>query len=132
MLSQLEYYQGILFLTTNLVSVVDPAFFSRIDVHLVYLALSKSTRLALWKRMLEFANISDRVSDEDLTDLASYELNGREIKNVIKMGSKWCSIKKEALTAERLRTSIILSAPMSKRCNLDDDTQPGTKRPRLS
>src|SRR4051812_3395039 len=48
-LRQLEYFAGILFLTTNRVSTFDDAFQSRIHVALRYHDLDQDTRLAIWK-----------------------------------------------------------------------------------
>ena len=35
-LRELEYFQGILFLTTNLLETIDRAFRSRVNVHLLF------------------------------------------------------------------------------------------------
>lgn len=44
-LRKLEYFEGVLFLTGNLVSNIDTAFHSRIDIHFEYPDLDKSSRL---------------------------------------------------------------------------------------
>jgi len=49
----LEYYSGILFLTTNKVGHFDEAFKSRIHVSLYYPALDKRSTLKIWKMNLE-------------------------------------------------------------------------------
>ena len=48
----LEYFQGILFLTTNRVSVFDPAFASRIHVGLRYGMLDLKARKKVWGMFL--------------------------------------------------------------------------------
>ncbi|KAF3037082.1 hypothetical protein E8E12_004202 [Didymella heteroderae] len=49
----LEYYKGILILTTNRVGAFDEAFKSRIHLHLYYPALNKDQTLAIWKMNLD-------------------------------------------------------------------------------
>ncbi|KAJ7705121.1 P-loop containing nucleoside triphosphate hydrolase protein, partial [Mycena olivaceomarginata] len=48
----LEYYEGILFLTTNRVNTFDPAFQSRIHMALKYENLEAQARKRLWKDFL--------------------------------------------------------------------------------
>lgn len=52
-LRQLEYYSGILFLTTNIVGVIDEAFKSRIHVALEYPAVDEESTLEIWSKMLQ-------------------------------------------------------------------------------
>lgn len=52
-LRQLEYYSGILFLTTNIVGVIDEAFKSRIHVALEYPAIDEDSTLEIWSKMLQ-------------------------------------------------------------------------------
>ncbi|KAJ4354145.1 uncharacterized protein N0V89_005878 [Didymosphaeria variabile] len=49
----LEYYKGILILTTNRVGAFDEAFKSRIHLHLYYPALNRDQTLAIWKMNLD-------------------------------------------------------------------------------
>jgi hypothetical protein len=48
----LEYYSGILFLTTNRVGVIDEAFKSRIHVSLRYPSLGLSSTKTIWENLL--------------------------------------------------------------------------------
>jgi hypothetical protein len=90
-LRAMEYYRGILFMTTNRVGHFDPAFFSRIHVYIGYKPLDKEGRKRIWTQF--FAKLErergDEVtikaaakkyilSDDVLTDT---EWNGREIRN---------------------------------------------------
>lgn len=52
-LRQLEYYSGILFLTTNIVGVIDEAFKSRIHVALEYPAIDEESTLQIWSKILQ-------------------------------------------------------------------------------
>lgn len=49
----LEYYEGIMFLTTNRVQTFDAAFQSRIHISLEYPELDKPARKAIWRNFLD-------------------------------------------------------------------------------
>ncbi|KAH8683746.1 hypothetical protein BGZ61DRAFT_507865 [Ilyonectria robusta] len=84
-LTKLEYYQGILFLTTNRISSIDHAFQSRVDLFLPYHNLTSAARRQVWENFIERAGRHKfDVSDASLEKLAELKLNGREIKNLIK------------------------------------------------
>lgn len=85
-LRMLEYYSGILFLTTNRVVNIDAAFQSRIHIGIEYPELSLSSRRHVWSNFITLGarQQSHGFSDSDLDLLATYEMNGREIKNVLK------------------------------------------------
>ena len=55
-LRQLEYYQGILILTTNRVEEIDDAFRSRIHFQLAYSDLDAVARKAIWRGFLGNVN----------------------------------------------------------------------------
>ena len=77
----LEYHQGVLFLTTNRVTEFDPAFHSRISVGMHYGPLTADARLQIWHNLLDSAGISG----VDVAALSSHPLNGRQIKNTIRL-----------------------------------------------
>lgn len=84
-LRQLEYYQGLLFLTTNRISTIDPAFRSRVDLILPYHDLDEPARRQVWKnfvRRLPGDNV--QLEEHDFDKLKTVKMNGREIKNLIK------------------------------------------------
>ncbi|KAJ7103087.1 P-loop containing nucleoside triphosphate hydrolase protein [Mycena belliarum] len=80
-LRQLEYYQGILILTTNLIAQCDPAFESRIHFSIHYPDLDSESRKKIWQMFL--LKVSTDVSPADLERLSHIRLNGRQIKNVV-------------------------------------------------
>jgi hypothetical protein len=91
MLRLLEYYRGILFLTTNRVESIDPAFQSRVHCALKYNALNEESRLAIWSDILRHAGIEDAAkSGIDVSALAAHSLNGRQIKNVLQLALALC------------------------------------------
>lgn len=86
-LRMLEYYDGIMFLTTNRVGSFDKAIKSRIHLAIKYPALSHRFRRDLWRAFIS------RLSPEsgpDLMDIASLDklaeeqLNGWQIKNIVR------------------------------------------------
>ncbi|KAI9703001.1 MAG: hypothetical protein M1820_005992 [Bogoriella megaspora] len=86
-LRMIEYYEGILFMTTNRIGTMDIAFQSRIHVTIKYDPLTPDMRERIWTRFI------DRLSDKEviakrellnaLPDIREWELNGRQIRNVL-------------------------------------------------
>ena len=97
-LRQLEYYRGILILTTNMVAQCDPAFEStsvvvfvlnneiltanlgRIHFCIQYPDLDFTSRKAVWKTFIRKA-LKDPtgVSEEDVDRLSEHKMNGRQV-----------------------------------------------------
>jgi SpoVK/Ycf46/Vps4 family AAA+-type ATPase len=80
----LEYFQGILFLTTNRVETFDDAFQSRIHVALRYGDLTSKAKRSIWKMFLERVRAIEGVniasfSEEDYDMLSRHTLNGRQV-----------------------------------------------------
>jgi hypothetical protein len=82
-LRQLEYYSGVMFLTTNRVSTFDPAFFSRISLAINYPRLDWADRQSVWHNVLDGAGVD--TTELDLSALAKYEVNGRNIKTAVRI-----------------------------------------------
>ncbi|KAF7338400.1 p-loop containing nucleoside triphosphate hydrolase protein [Mycena venus] len=78
-LRQLEYYQGILILTTNMPEQCDHAFESRIHFSVNYPELDFASRKIIWAMFFKRGSID--ISDEELCHLALHPINGRQIKN---------------------------------------------------
>jgi hypothetical protein len=94
----LEYYSGILFLTTNRIGVIDEAFKSRIHVSLRYPSLDLPSTTSIWKNLLNVISrdnqtqaIKVEFDENDLLDFAETHFrdheaekttwNGRQIRN---------------------------------------------------
>jgi hypothetical protein len=73
-----------MFLTTNRIRNFDAAFESRIHLTIHYPALDTASRLHIWKTFIKIGNSKSRLSNKDLETLANNEINGRQIKNIIK------------------------------------------------
>jgi SpoVK/Ycf46/Vps4 family AAA+-type ATPase len=107
-LRTLEYYEGILFLTTNRVANMDAAFQSRIHVSMEYPNLTASSRRQIWANFLENSKQKSSVSDEDLDYLSTIELNGRQIKNVLKTSFLLSMRKKTPLKRETIEVVLAI------------------------
>ncbi|KAH9206633.1 P-loop containing nucleoside triphosphate hydrolase protein, partial [Leptodontidium sp. 2 PMI_412] len=86
-LQTLEYFKGIMFMTTNRIGTMDHAFQSRIQFAAEYTTLSTTTRRKIWKVFIERLENDD--SRDDLLDNMDYlkdlKLNGRQIRNTMKL-----------------------------------------------
>ncbi|KAK0624599.1 hypothetical protein B0T17DRAFT_530561 [Bombardia bombarda] len=132
----LEYYDGILILTSNRVGTFDEAFKSRIQLNLRYKNLDEDQRLQIWdnfitrlEKLLEkppprasktaltspFANrntslLSLGVNTKEIRDnmktLAKPNLNGREIRNAISTARQLAMYRQQPLGYEHLRCVI--------------------------
>lgn len=81
----LEYFQGILFLTTNRVETFDDAFQSRIHLALRYGELQPKARKAVWKLFIDRVKAKEGLDlaafkDSDFDMLARNDLNGRQVR----------------------------------------------------
>ena len=82
----LEYFQGILFLTTNRVETFDDAFQSRIHVALRYGELTTKAKKSVWKMFLGKVQEKDGVEtadfkEDDYDTLSRHNLNGRQVRS---------------------------------------------------
>jgi SpoVK/Ycf46/Vps4 family AAA+-type ATPase len=85
----LEYYEGILFLTTNRIQSFDKAFKSRIHLAIKYHPLTPSARAKLWELFIRNTYPDSNLDWMDaacLERLGNVKLNGREIKNAFRTG----------------------------------------------
>ncbi|GLB36892.1 putative ATPase family associated with various cellular activities (AAA) [Lyophyllum shimeji] len=80
-LRHVEYYRGILFLTTNRVRAFDEAFLSRVHVALHFHELSQASKEQVWAAFIAKLGATADVTPEQLTALATHMVNGRQIKN---------------------------------------------------
>jgi SpoVK/Ycf46/Vps4 family AAA+-type ATPase len=105
----LEYYKGIMILTTNRVRSIDTAFESRIDITLSYNSLKESDRQQVWRNFLATMDSKDVDIDEsDLVSLAKLDFNGRQIKSAIKTAKILAASKQEPLNVKHLMVVLIL------------------------
>lgn len=117
-LRELEYYQGILILTTNRMRTFDAAFESRIHFCLEYPDLDAAARETVWRGFVGRAKADPRakveLSEADIRALAGLELNGRQIKNVVGVSLAVAMTRGEGLGMEGVRRTIGLTQNFDK------------------
>jgi hypothetical protein len=119
-LRALEYYDGILILTTNRVGTFDEAFKSRIQLSLHYQRLTDAQRCHIWENFLErLENIDEeRVNIEDLRrnvkEFARYEMNGRQIRNALTTARQLALYDSEVMDCKHLNRAIRISTRFDK------------------
>ncbi|KAH8758320.1 ATPase [Diaporthe sp. PMI_573] len=124
-LRQLEYFQGILFLTTNRVETFDDAFQSRIHIALRYDPLDLKAKKAIFKMFVEKARVQQKVdsppfTEEEYNTLARHDLNGRQIKNTVIRAQALAVNKGEPLSMLHVRQILDVQV------NFDRDLKGGT------
>ncbi|KAK8849096.1 P-loop containing nucleoside triphosphate hydrolase protein [Apiospora arundinis] len=99
----LEYFEGILVLTSNRVGTFDEAFKSRIQLALHYPNLNVPQRRKIWRTFLNrLRNISVGQIDYDdildnLDELARRDINGRAIRNAITTARQLAQYRKQVM-----------------------------------
>jgi hypothetical protein len=73
-----------MFLTSNRINDFDPAFESRIHLTIQYPPLDTQSRLHVWKIFVCMGDVESLLSEKDLEALAKIEVNGRQIRNIVK------------------------------------------------
>lgn len=98
----LEYYDGILILTTNRIGTFDEAFKSRVQLALHYPPLNDEAREEIWHNFM--TSLYEKGEDADfkglkekLHTLAKHKLNGRQIRNTISTARQLAQFKNEKL-----------------------------------
>ncbi|PMD29661.1 hypothetical protein L207DRAFT_474815 [Hyaloscypha variabilis F] len=110
-LRMLEYYEGILILTSNRVGTFDDAFRSRIHIALHYEDLKPRSRKKIWSNFLtrlEDTEEGENVGEikDRLDELAKHNLNGREIRNALSTARQLASHGGEKMNWEHLELAI--------------------------
>jgi SpoVK/Ycf46/Vps4 family AAA+-type ATPase len=110
-LRTLEYYEGILILTSNRVGTFDEAFRSRIHIALHYEDLKPRSRRQIWSNFL--VRLEDTEEGENvghirdrLDELANHKLNGREIRNALSTARQLASYEGKVMGWGHLELAI--------------------------
>lgn len=115
----LEYYDGILILTSNRVGIFDEAFKSRIQVALHYENLNRVSRKRIWQNFLDMLEEDEENVNFDqlkyhLDDLAERELNGRQIRNVLTTARQLAIYRNERLDWQHLNQALTVSSDFNE------------------
>ncbi len=100
-LRMLEYYEGILFLTTNRVKQFDTAFVSRISLAIHY---ERPDMPSLWNMLLTHSKVD--YTDADVVELAEYGINGRQAKMAINTAKAVAAYNEVEVTTAHIRASL--------------------------
>ncbi|KAK1979345.1 hypothetical protein LZ30DRAFT_726568 [Colletotrichum cereale] len=102
----LEYYRGILFMTSNRAETIDRAFHSRIHLTLHYPDLEPAAKNQIWRQFSQRSQLENRLTEENFRNLAQLPMNGRQIKNVLKIAALLAWQEDTALSIDQIRTVL--------------------------
>ncbi|CVK90328.1 related to TOB3 (member of AAA-ATPase family) [Fusarium mangiferae] len=104
----LEYYKGIMMLTTNRYLAIDPAFESRIDLSFVFQDLEPASRAKVWYNFLIREDKALAEDNDAIAKLASMPLNGRQIKSAVKTARILAASENLPLAVDHLQTVVFM------------------------
>ncbi|TAK59545.1 ATP-binding protein [Methylobacter sp.] len=101
-LRTLEYYRGVLFLTTNRSVLIDDAIASRCTARIEYKVPTLEQQLQIWGIMIKNSNM--KVDMKEITKFAKAHPNttGRDIKNLVKLSNLISKARKAPITFDVL------------------------------
>ncbi|CAG8040905.1 unnamed protein product [Penicillium salamii] len=102
----LEYYRGIMFMTTNRASSIDSAFQSRIHLTLHYPELDSVAKERIWRQFTSQLERDETLTDDTYLQLAKRPMNGRQIKNTVKISALLAHKEKVRLGLRHIRTVL--------------------------
>ena len=116
MLKLVEYFSGIMFLTSNRVDSLDPAFQTRITLALRYEQLDKDGRTQVWKSLLVKSGFEDDLVTGaiDPIHLSNAALNGREIKNALRLAMAMAAEMEKPLSQKILLETVDIVSDYKK------------------
>lgn len=131
MLRLVEYHQGIMFLTSNRIESIDPAFKTRITLALQYEPLDFEGRAKVWENLLVKSGFRDIIHTLDLKTLSKWPLNGREIKCALRIAmalasDDGCAISQKLLVDTAM---IVWESNAEMKSNCDVETSSMRRRP---
>lgn len=107
-----------MFLTTNRASAIDKAFESRIDLVIPYEDLDVTARRSVWENFLGHI-VTGKFKSPDFDTLFAYPLNGREIKNAIKLAEIMAAHEGIELGMEQLKDVLNMRRRALRSLTLD-------------
>lgn len=113
-LRTLEYYDGILILTSNRIGMFDEAFKSRIQVALHYEKLNKASRKKVWANFIDMLEEDEEDVDFQeirykLDQLAQNDLNGRQIRNTLTTARQLALFQARRLDWQHIQQALSVS-----------------------
>lgn len=103
-LRTLEYYTGILFMTSNMGTAIDDAIMSRATAHLEYGSPDLEAREKIWEILSEQLDIELTIGDQRALAEHFETAVGRDIKALLKLSKMYCEGKKIECTPEVIKS----------------------------
>jgi AAA+ superfamily predicted ATPase len=100
----LEYQAGIIFLTTNRITDFDKALYSRVHITIEYKALVAAQRRSIWENMAK--QTSHDFTTRDFDRLSQIPLDGRSIKNILRVASLHTKMRERSAGSFDVRIGI--------------------------
>jgi len=117
----LEYYRGILFMTSNRETLIDDAILSRATAHLRYAIPTKQDAIKIWKILAEQFKIEVKDTEVNKIVDALPNASGRDIKSLLKLAKLLAKRKKIDVDCELLNY-------VSKFIDINSEEEKKTKR----
>ena len=102
----LEYFRGIMVMTSNRAHTIDRAFQSRIHLTLHYSDLEPAAKEHIWRQFTSRSESEDTLTDDVYSHLSQLPLNGRQIKNIVKISRLLASQEKTSLGIDQICTVL--------------------------
>jgi AAA+ superfamily predicted ATPase len=112
-----------MFLTTNRVNTFDPAFQSRIHISLDYQELSIDSRKTVWRNFLDASPQEHCITKSQLDSLSRMNLNGRQIKNILKIARLLATRKEEKLSHDHITTTLEVTQHLHNETQFSERTR---------
>ncbi|KAI0018103.1 P-loop containing nucleoside triphosphate hydrolase protein [Xylariomycetidae sp. FL0641] len=106
----LEYYRGILFMTSNREDAIDPAFQSRTHMTLHYPDLDVAAKRHIWEIFITQWAPDNTIEGSSYEKLSNLPVNGRQIKNTVKMSLLLSVKEKKPLSFHHISTVLHATA----------------------
>ncbi|KAL4972364.1 hypothetical protein BDW66DRAFT_154781 [Aspergillus desertorum] len=104
----LEYYRGLLIITTGRAGTTDRALKSRVDFTMHFPELDASARKQIWRRFITRSKAEAAITDKVYDRLSQLPLNGHQIKRAVKIAALLSYQRTQCLGLGQIRT--VLSA----------------------
>jgi len=99
-----------MFLTTNRIDTFDPAFKSRIHLSIKYHPLCRDFRRQLWHNFIKSGATDKRdpsvLEVNFLEELANHDINGRQIRNIVRTAYALAVSDNDRLRQSHIRTTF--------------------------
>lgn len=103
----LEYFGGLLFLTTNRVDQIDEAILSRAIANIKFGPPGEEERARLWETLGEVYGIKLLKDKKNCKELAKMVCTGRDIKGLIRLATKYTRQRKKVLAVADIKRMAI-------------------------